>query len=80
MALYPEVQKKARQELEEVLGKDQLPTTKDRENLPYIDAFIKEVMRWHPIVANGGPRRLTEDTIFEGYVLPKETIVMSNLW
>lgn len=80
MALYPEVQKKARDEIERVLGKDQLPTAKDRKSLPYIDAFIKEVTRWHPIVANGGPRRLTEDTILEGYVLPKETIVLSNLW
>lgn len=46
MARHPEVVKKAQAEIDEVLGSEQLPTLKDRPNLPYIDCILKEVMRW----------------------------------
>ena len=49
MTLYPEVQKKAQAEIDEVIGPDRLPTLDDWESLPYVAALCTEVFRWHPI-------------------------------
>jgi len=52
MALYPEVQKKAQKELDKVIG-NRLPEFNDRPNLPYINAMMKESLRWQPVVPLG---------------------------
>ena len=48
MIRHPEVAKKAQAEIDEVIGSDQLPSLQDRDNLPYIDCILKEVMRCVP--------------------------------
>lgn len=58
MTLHPEAQKKAQVELDRVVGIDRLPTFEDRENLPYVGALVKEVMRWHPVLPLGRCWRL----------------------
>ncbi|KAJ3543083.1 hypothetical protein NM688_g5901 [Phlebia brevispora] len=50
MTLYPEAQAKAQEELDRVIGCDRLPQVSDRPSLPYVDALMKEVLRWHPVV------------------------------
>jgi len=40
---FPEVQKKAREELDRVIGPDRMPTVADLPNLPYNMAFVEEV-------------------------------------
>ena len=45
MVCYPEVQKKAQQELDEVLN-GILPEHSDIESLPYLSALAKEVHRY----------------------------------
>ena len=42
---YPGIQKKAQKELDEVIGRDRLPTFEDEANLPYCHAIIKEVSK-----------------------------------
>ena len=54
MRLHPDIQSRARRELETVLGTHRLPTFEDFGSVPYIDALIKEVIRWQPIVRLGG--------------------------
>ena len=54
MALYPEVQKKAQAEIDAVIGPDRLPDFQDRPSLPYINAVVKESMRWHLVTPLGG--------------------------
>lgn len=49
MTVYPEVQQKAQAELDRVVGPSRLPTFKDRADLPYIEAVIKEIHRWIPV-------------------------------
>ena len=49
MTLNPEVQKKAQEEIFRVVGEDRLPGFADRDNLPYVGALIKEVLRWNPV-------------------------------
>lgn len=46
MVLHPEVQNKARRELDRVVGKDRLPEYDDEPNLPYITAILREVLRY----------------------------------
>jgi cytochrome P450 len=53
MVLYPEVQKKAQAELDNVVGEDRLPQFDDRPDLPYLEAIVKEVFRWIPVAPTG---------------------------
>lgn len=48
MTLNPEKQKLAQEEIDRIVGEDRIPTMDDRELLPYVNATIKEVLRWHP--------------------------------
>lgn len=40
MVLHPEIQAKARQEMDLTLGPGQLPTFADKESLPYLSAVV----------------------------------------
>ncbi|KAL4926236.1 cytochrome P450 [Aspergillus undulatus] len=53
IALYPDVQSKAKEELDRVIGTTKLPTFDDSPRLPYIDAVVKEILRWHPVAPMG---------------------------
>jgi len=80
MALYPEVQKKAQAEIDAVVGPDRLPVFQDRPSLPYINAIVKEVMRWHVIAPLASLHMATNDDEYNGYYIPKGTILMGNAW
>ena len=49
MVLFPEVQKKAQAELDAIIGSERLPTLSDRRSLPYMEALLKEIHRWHVV-------------------------------
>jgi cytochrome P450 len=53
MSLYPDIQRKAQNELDSVVGRDRFPTFDDRPRLPFIDAVCKEVVRWRPVTPVG---------------------------
>ncbi|KAK7452187.1 hypothetical protein VKT23_012290 [Stygiomarasmius scandens] len=80
MALNQEVQKRAQAEIDRIVGVDRIPTISDASELPYTMAVIKETMRWHPPVPLSIPRRTTQDDTFNGYFIPKNTVVIPNLW
>ena len=48
MVCYPEVQKKAQKELDEVLN-GMLPKHSDIESLPYLSVLIKEVYQYSEV-------------------------------
>ncbi|KAK0501164.1 cytochrome P450 [Armillaria luteobubalina] len=80
MLLHPEVQAKAQAEIDAVIGDDRLPRFDDRERLPYINALVLEVTRWHTVGPTGIPHRVTEDIIESGYSIPKGSLVLANIW
>ncbi|KAJ7747932.1 putative monooxygenase [Mycena maculata] len=80
MTLNPAVQAKARQEIEDVIGRDMLPTIKDKGSLPYIRSIMTEILWWHPAVPLGLPHALNKDDIYEGMHLPKGSIMIANVW
>jgi hypothetical protein len=53
MIIWPDIQKKAQDELDSVIGRDRLPTFVDRPRLPFVDAVYKETMRWRPVTPVG---------------------------
>ncbi|KAE9384604.1 cytochrome P450 [Gymnopus androsaceus JB14] len=80
MAMNQDIQKKAQLEIDSIIGTDRLPTIADAAQLPYTMAVIKETMRWHPSVPISVPRRTSEDDVFRGYHIPKNTLVIPNFW
>ena len=53
MAMYPDVQKKAQAEIDAVVGRDRLPDIDDLDSLPFINAVVKETLRWQPVTPMG---------------------------
>lgn len=49
MTLHPEAQRKAQAEIDAIIGPDRLPSLADREDLPYVEALVKEVYRLNPV-------------------------------
>ncbi|KAJ6559091.1 cytochrome P450, partial [Mycena vulgaris] len=80
MAVHPEVQKKAQNEIDSVIGTNRLPEFEDRPSLPYVEALYREVMRWKPVLPLGVAHGTSEDDIYEGYFIPKGATVFSNIW
>ncbi|THH16796.1 hypothetical protein EW146_g3913 [Bondarzewia mesenterica] len=80
MALNTDKQKLAQSEIDQVIGTEQMPTIADLPKLPYVNAVIKETMRWHPVLPLSIARRNARHDIYNGYFIPEGTIVMPNLW
>ena len=53
MTLYPEIQRRAQAEIDAVVGPDRLPCLDDRPNLSYVEAVVKETLRWNPVAPLG---------------------------
>jgi len=80
MAMFPDAQRRAREELDSVVGGSRLPDFSDRETLTYLDALLLETLRWNPTVPLGVPHTATEDDVYEGYFIPKGARVLGNYW
>ena len=53
MGLWPEVQRKAQEELDAVVGHNRLPTYADIARMPYLNAIYLETLRWNLVVPLG---------------------------
>nr|BAL05079.1 cytochrome P450 [Phanerodontia chrysosporium] len=80
MVLHPHVQRRAQAEIDAIIGPERLPTFEDRAALPYVEALFKEVLRWNPVGPLGLPHRLSQDDVYKGYLLPKGSIIIANIW
>ncbi|TBU59025.1 cytochrome P450 [Dichomitus squalens] len=80
LSLHPEVQENARAELDSVVGPDRLPTFEDRDALPYVNAVVKELLRWHNATPLGVARCSVADDEYNGYYIPADTTIVVNVW
>lgn len=80
MIAHPEQQKKCQEELDAVVGRSRMPTFKDRENLPYLRATVRELLRWRPVAPLAIPHIAKEDVWYKGYLIPKGTFCVPNTW
>ncbi|KAH7303514.1 cytochrome P450 21 [Stachybotrys elegans] len=79
MAAYPDIQDKCFAELRR-LDLEKPPTTDDIDALPYLRAFLLEIRRFRPAAPLGLPHTLEADDVFEGYMIPKGTVVLTNIY
>jgi hypothetical protein len=83
MVLNPHVQAKAQAEIARVITPGHLPSyNDDLENLPYVTATALELLRFSSGLPSGVPHYLeTEsDDVYEGWRIPKGSIVIANIW
>ncbi|KAL9649888.1 hypothetical protein ABK040_011361 [Willaertia magna] len=86
LAKYPDVQEKLVKEIDQISidkskDRDTLPSWDVLNNqLPYLKAFINEVLRFYPPVSQVVPRVTTKDTELCGYHIPKGTLISPNLY
>ncbi|QKX53806.1 uncharacterized protein TRUGW13939_00886 [Talaromyces rugulosus] len=77
-AAYPEAQAKAYDELRRVVGESRVPAFEDEQDLPYIRACVKEVLRIRPVTNIGSPHYTTADIVYKDYFIPKHSVVSVN--
>nr|QLM00676.1 geraniol 10-hydroxylase [Bacopa monnieri] len=76
----PDVMKKAKAELDDVIGKGKVIDESDLSHLPYLRSIVKETLRLHAPVPFLVPRRVGEDIEVCGYIVPKNSQVFVNAW
>lgn len=76
MTVFPEIQEKAREEIDRVVGSGRLPGFQDRDSLPYIEACVSEVLRWQPIAPLSLPHATSDGDEIRGYLIPKGAIIV----
>lgn len=77
---YPDVQKRLQEEVDKVVGRNRLPSIQDQPHLPYLMAFIYEMMRFTSFIPVTIPHSTTTNTSINGYPIPKGTVVFINQW
>ena len=76
----PALQRKIQQEIKDAIGLDRMPTLEDRDSLPYVVAFIREVLRYSEVATLGIPRRTVENTSLKNMEIEKDTLVIVNVY
>ncbi|XP_025099209.1 cytochrome P450 2D3-like [Pomacea canaliculata] len=79
MASFPEVQRKAQEEIDDVTG-DRMPQLADYGKLPYTEAVMYEIMRVGTVIPFGLPHETICDTTVGGFDVPKGTMIFINHW
>lgn len=79
LCLYPEIQKKVHEELDNIFGdSERHVSNEDLGKLNYLERVIKETMRLFPVVLYVG-RELSEDIEIDGYRIEKGKNVTINI-
>ncbi|KAD7116432.1 hypothetical protein E3N88_03700 [Mikania micrantha] len=81
MVLHQDIQAKAQDEIEDLVGPSRPVQDSDVQNLVYVQAIVKEVLRLHP----PGPllswaRLATHDVHLGKFFVPAGTTAMVNMW
>ncbi|KAM9329525.1 cytochrome P450 2U1 [Gastrophryne carolinensis] len=80
MCHHPDVQKKVQAEIDVVVGRDRPPSLTDKTAMPFTEATIMEIQRMTVVVPLSVPHMASESTVFQGYNIPKGSVVIANLW
>ncbi|PIA25955.1 hypothetical protein AQUCO_10200017v1 [Aquilegia coerulea] len=77
---HPEIMKKVQEEIEEVVGINNIVEESYIPKLNYLHAVLKEVMRLHPVAPLLIPRRPSESCTVGSYMVPEGTKIFVNVW
>ncbi|KAB5573692.1 hypothetical protein DKX38_000886 [Salix brachista] len=76
----PEVMIKAQDELDNVVGKDNIVEESHIYKLSYLHAIMKETLRLHPVLPLLVPHCPSETCTIGGYSVPKGSRIFINVW
>lgn len=74
------MQERLQQEVDKVVDRKRLPSIEDMPRLPYVMAFIYEMMRFTSFIPLTIPHSTITDTSVMGYAIPKNTVIFINQW
>jgi cytochrome P450 len=80
LAMYPEIQAKARAEVLAALGHTVDPTVANLQGLPYTNACIREALRINTPISYIVPRVSNEVCTLGKYVIPANTSLVLNIY
>ncbi|GJJ11904.1 hypothetical protein Clacol_006142 [Clathrus columnatus] len=82
MALHPDIQEKAQKQLDDIVGRERMPNLNDFDKLPYVQALVKEILRWRGFAPFGVPHSVSDskNDIYEGRSVPKGSDCIVNVW
>merc|ERR1712226_600424 len=81
MAKYGDIQTSVQQELDNICGRERLPSATDRQNLHYTEAVVNEILRFTTIAPLAVPHYTFTDmwTSDKKYHIPAGTTIFANL-
>lgn len=74
-----EIQQRAQEEIDGIIGRERLPNFEDRTSLPYVEAIYREVLRWQPVVPFAIFHATTGEDIYRDFYIPKGATVIPNI-
>lgn len=77
---HQNVAKTIQQEIESVVGRGRRPAISDNRRMPFTMATVYEILRYSTIAPLPVPHRAQKQQSFEGYLIPKDTLILFNLW
>ncbi|KAK4783002.1 hypothetical protein SAY86_007376 [Trapa natans] len=77
---HPDVQEKAKLEIDAHIGQDCLIDELDVLKLPYLQNIISETLRLKPAAPLLVPRRTSKECEIAGYHVPRDSMVLVNAW
>ncbi|KAI0406423.1 cytochrome P450 [Xylaria palmicola] len=80
LCAHPHVVVKIQEELDAVCGATSPPNDTHLKSLPYLEACLQEAWRWRIPTPVSLPHRLIKDDVFEGYRIPKDTVIIQNTY
>lgn len=79
MSINEDFQLKLHEELDAILDNRRV-TIEDIKNLPLLEASIAETQRIRTVIPTGIPHGCLEDTEIDGYLIPKNTMIIPLQW
>ncbi|KAK4381445.1 Flavonoid 3'-monooxygenase [Sesamum angolense] len=77
---HPSVMEKVQNELDKVVGLNNIVEESHILKLEYLDAVVKETLRLYPLGPLLTPRTPSQSCTVGGYTIPKDSTVFLNVW
>lgn len=80
MACHPDIQSEVQAEIDDKIGSDRHPKMKDRVDTHFVNAVLDEASRLATVAPFSIPHRSTQDAQLMGFFIPKNSIIISNIY